>query len=75
MTYRFKHARTTFCMPALNITAELSTRSKNAVVVFLVMHRPGQAVSEHAFGQWRQFMGRVIFEERGGGGRIALCTV
>ena len=62
-SYCFKDSRTSFCMPSFNPTLEFLTRVVDAIVVLLVVDRPGQAVAEHAFCEGRKRVVRVILEE------------
>lgn len=64
--------RTTFGMPSFNIASELLTGVVDAVVVVLIVYRSCHTVSEHTLGQGRQSRRRVLLEELGCAGRVAL---
>lgn len=73
--YSFKNTRPTLGMPAFDAASEIGAGVEDAIVVFLVVHWPGQAVTKHTLGQGRQLMGRVVPQKCGGRGGIAFAGV
>ena len=62
-------------MPAFNPTSKFLAGVVDAIVVFLIVNWPRQAVAKHAFCErWKCAVG-VLLEEFCGRGRIAFCWV
>jgi len=69
-SYRFVHSRSAFCVPAFNITSKFLAGIKDSVVIFLIVNRSRYTVPEHAFGQTRKLVDRVLLQKRSCSGRI-----
>lgn len=69
---RFVDARAGLGVPALDVAGEAGTRVVHVVVPVLVVDGAVERVAEHALGQGGQLMRRVLQEEAGRGGRVAV---
>lgn len=59
-------------MPSFDPTAKLGTCVEDAVVVFLVVNGPRDAVSEHAFGKAGERVDGIVAQEGGGARCVSL---
>src|SRR4051812_28118742 len=67
-----ENSRSTLSVPSLYSTIELFTRIEDTIVVILILYRSSQTISEHAFGQRREGVDRVIAQECRGRGGVSL---
>lgn len=62
-------------MPTFYTASKLRASVEYAIIVLLVMHRPCQAISKHAFSEERKRIGGIVSQKRGGGGGIPFGAV